>query len=267
MSRLPDECPGHGIVCPLGAPTGVTCPPNSCDLVDGVRTMPPEPPTLNALLERDRERVERGLATFAAWFRKNYPGPSTIITEPDWHAPKIFRAVASAILSTFPVRGIAPEALSPVPEGEKTGAAAPIVPERFTGDFQLATEGRVILVFSPPIREYLRTLAWTVAPLPSPDSVPFGMGTRFLLFLDPKGFHLAHGRRIFVHGGQSLFQATQEGTFEGVVTPTGDLFCWVTAVRGISHQKAASLAAAPTKQSPVDHDALTLFDELGPKRR
>lgn len=30
----------------------------------------------------------------AEWFRKNYPGPDTIIHNPDWHAPKIFRAVA-----------------------------------------------------------------------------------------------------------------------------------------------------------------------------
>lgn len=29
---------------------------------------------------------------FAAWFRKNYPGPNTSIRDPDWHSPKIWRA-------------------------------------------------------------------------------------------------------------------------------------------------------------------------------
>lgn len=29
---------------------------------------------------------------FTEWFRKNYPGPDTIIHKPDWHAPKIYRA-------------------------------------------------------------------------------------------------------------------------------------------------------------------------------
>jgi hypothetical protein len=36
-------------------------------------------------------------AVFADWFRKNYPGPDTIIGKPDWHAPKIFRAVLYAL--------------------------------------------------------------------------------------------------------------------------------------------------------------------------
>ena len=36
-------------------------------------------------------------AQFAAYFRKNYPGPDTIIHNPDWHAPRIFRAALAAI--------------------------------------------------------------------------------------------------------------------------------------------------------------------------
>lgn len=36
-------------------------------------------------------------AHFSDWFRKNYPGPDTIIHKPDWHAPKIFRAAMAAI--------------------------------------------------------------------------------------------------------------------------------------------------------------------------
>lgn len=33
-----------------------------------------------------------GREEFIAWFVANYPGPNTIISKPDWHAPKIFRA-------------------------------------------------------------------------------------------------------------------------------------------------------------------------------
>ena len=33
---------------------------------------------------------------FMLWFRKNYPGPDTIIHKPDWHAPKIYRAAIHA---------------------------------------------------------------------------------------------------------------------------------------------------------------------------
>jgi hypothetical protein len=29
---------------------------------------------------------------FIDWFVKNYPGPDTVIFDPHWHAPKIFRA-------------------------------------------------------------------------------------------------------------------------------------------------------------------------------
>ena len=31
-------------------------------------------------------------AQFADWFRRNYPGPDTIIVNPDWHAPRILNA-------------------------------------------------------------------------------------------------------------------------------------------------------------------------------
>lgn len=37
------------------------------------------------------------LEQFSEWFRANYPGPDTIIHKPDWHAPKIFRAVEAAL--------------------------------------------------------------------------------------------------------------------------------------------------------------------------
>jgi hypothetical protein len=43
-----------------------------------------------------------GQEAFADWFRKNYPGPDTVIYKPDWHAPKIFRAVVAAIDAAQP---------------------------------------------------------------------------------------------------------------------------------------------------------------------
>ncbi|QTK78280.1 hypothetical protein AT6N2_C0370 [Agrobacterium tumefaciens] len=36
------------------------------------------------------------LEQFTAYFVKNYPGPDTVIFDPKWHAPKIFRAAVSA---------------------------------------------------------------------------------------------------------------------------------------------------------------------------
>ena len=33
---------------------------------------------------------------FMLWFQVNYPGPKTIIVDPDWHAPKIYRAAIAA---------------------------------------------------------------------------------------------------------------------------------------------------------------------------
>ena len=33
---------------------------------------------------------------FREYFRTNYPGPDTIIHNPDWHAPKIYRAAIHA---------------------------------------------------------------------------------------------------------------------------------------------------------------------------
>ena len=33
---------------------------------------------------------------FMQYFRANYPGPNTIISNPDWHAPKIYNAAIAA---------------------------------------------------------------------------------------------------------------------------------------------------------------------------
>lgn len=33
---------------------------------------------------------------FMEYFRQNYPGPGTIISKPDWHAPKIYAVAIAA---------------------------------------------------------------------------------------------------------------------------------------------------------------------------
>jgi hypothetical protein len=43
------------------------------------------------------EQRTAALATFSEYFVRNYPGPHTIIGDPNWHAPKIFRAALFAI--------------------------------------------------------------------------------------------------------------------------------------------------------------------------
>jgi hypothetical protein len=40
------------------------------------------------------------LAEFTDWFVKNYPGRTTIISDPKWHAPKIFRAATHRLERT-----------------------------------------------------------------------------------------------------------------------------------------------------------------------
>lgn len=48
--------------------------------------------------EADTVKVEDlALAEFTEYFVRNYPGPDTIIGDPKWHAPKIFRAARHAL--------------------------------------------------------------------------------------------------------------------------------------------------------------------------
>lgn len=55
-----------------------------------------------------------GLAEFTEYFVKNYPGKTagrghdTIISDPYWHAPKIFRAAQSAIERALATRAAPP---------------------------------------------------------------------------------------------------------------------------------------------------------------
>jgi len=47
------------------------------------------------------EAKAKALEQFTDYFVKNYPGPDTIIYNPNWHAPKIFAAAYSAITATL----------------------------------------------------------------------------------------------------------------------------------------------------------------------
>jgi hypothetical protein len=53
---------------------------------------------------------------FAQWFASNYPGPDTIIHDPFWHAPKVFRAALTAIERNTPEAGVAVTAPHDTPE-------------------------------------------------------------------------------------------------------------------------------------------------------
>lgn len=57
--------------------------------------------------------TDKALASFTAYFCRNYPGPDTIIHKPEWHAPKIFHAAADAL-----ARWGRP-AIKPVPVSER----------------------------------------------------------------------------------------------------------------------------------------------------
>jgi hypothetical protein len=56
-------------------------------------TLPPEPAAAQlTAAQRDAAQDE-----FTHYFVTNYPGPRTVISDPHWHAPKIFRAALRAI--------------------------------------------------------------------------------------------------------------------------------------------------------------------------
>ncbi len=65
--------------------------------VIGYRVYDPDsvfaPPAPSLAVKASPEALEQ----FTAYFVKNYPGPDTIIFDPKWHAPKIFRAAVSAL--------------------------------------------------------------------------------------------------------------------------------------------------------------------------
>jgi hypothetical protein len=57
------------------------------------RADPGPPPTLQM-------RGLQALENFTEYFVRNYPGPNTIIHDPRWHAPKLFKAALAAIHSS-----------------------------------------------------------------------------------------------------------------------------------------------------------------------
>ncbi|WP_210164801.1 hypothetical protein [Rhizobium leguminosarum] len=59
---------------------------------------------------------ERGIEQFTEYFVRNYPGPDTVIFDPKWHAPKIFRAAISAYLATTEPSKPVAEAVKVKPE-------------------------------------------------------------------------------------------------------------------------------------------------------
>lgn len=49
-----------------------------------------------------QSNTDTPLARFTDYFVRNYPGPQTIIGDPHWHAPRIFRAAQHAIEASRP---------------------------------------------------------------------------------------------------------------------------------------------------------------------
>lgn len=76
------------------------------DRIEARASAPSTPPSavVEAVPLTIRQK-EDALQEFTDWFVHNYPGPDTIISDPKWHAPKVFRQVLWAI-----ERGIAPKA-------------------------------------------------------------------------------------------------------------------------------------------------------------
>lgn len=51
--------------------------------------------------------IRNAMEQFRKWFACNYPGPDTIIHDPNWHAPMIFRAMRNCMLRNHqPKKGI-----------------------------------------------------------------------------------------------------------------------------------------------------------------
>jgi hypothetical protein len=68
------------------------------DTNDGLRFQAAANRARAALAQPEPEGpTDKALASFTAYFCRNYPGPDTIIHKPEWHAPKIFRAAADAL--------------------------------------------------------------------------------------------------------------------------------------------------------------------------
>lgn len=51
----------------------------------------------NVELSKEEKVRAKALEYFTSYFVNNYPGPNTIISDPRWHAPKIFRGMEWAL--------------------------------------------------------------------------------------------------------------------------------------------------------------------------
>lgn len=77
-----------------------------CDLPKGHREAHWENPAVPAATSAPPDEAQ-ALADFTEYFCTNYPGPKTIITDPKWHAPKIFRAAQRAFKAAAPSDDVA----------------------------------------------------------------------------------------------------------------------------------------------------------------
>ena len=84
----------------------VLCAPDGEVVIDGTdadRSIVAEAlKELDTALSQPAGVPEGGLEAFTDYFVKNYPGPDTIIYDPKWHAPRIFRAAQRAIQAAAP---------------------------------------------------------------------------------------------------------------------------------------------------------------------
>lgn len=68
---------------------------------------------------------DKALEAFTEYFVKNYPGPDTVIFDPKWHAPRIFRAALHSILlhdgTPLPIAGKGDEGWRPIETAPKDG--------------------------------------------------------------------------------------------------------------------------------------------------
>jgi len=66
--------------------------------------------------------MEAAQTEFADYFRRNYPGPDTIIGKPDWHSPKIFRSATHRLRAALERAYIAAPTGAAVPDDAELDA-------------------------------------------------------------------------------------------------------------------------------------------------
>lgn len=107
--------------------------------------------------EPDADAVSR----FAAWFRRNYPGPDTIIYDPDWHAPRILAAARAALTAAPQPAPVAREALVGVIDLVRRAWAA-MRPDGISENDAIANSLLAAGLRLPGVVQPDETLAWAV---------------------------------------------------------------------------------------------------------